>query len=188
MIQTKENITLKLTDLVPYAKNEKIHTQDNLDLIRASLNEIGYVTNIVVDENREILSGHGRYIVLKEDKVESIEVTQVTGLTKIEKDKYRLYDNQTSRTGKYNTELLINTVTDILDGDKDFSITKLGIEGLAESFSQEVMLMDYGKVENKFTSERKDVILIPTAEKERITAILEANEIQYLIGYENIRL
>jgi hypothetical protein len=180
---------MSLKDLIPYAKNEKIHTQDNLDLIRASLVEIGYITNIVVDENNEILSGHGRFIVLKEDKVKEIEVTQITGLTKVEKDKYRLYDNQTSRTGKYNTELLINTVSDILDADKDFSITKLQIEGLAESFSQEVLLMDYGKVENKFQSERKDVILIPTTEKETIIAILEAQGItNYMVGYENIRL
>ena len=88
----KETIVLSVDKIKENSKNEKVHTNENLALIRASLNDVGYLTPIVVDETDTILAGHGRFIVLKETEKE-IEVIKITGLTGLQKDKFRIYDN-----------------------------------------------------------------------------------------------
>lgn len=46
--------------LVPYEKNNKFHSEDQVKKIARSIREIGFRTPILVDENRVILAGHGR--------------------------------------------------------------------------------------------------------------------------------
>lgn len=181
----KETITVPLGDIKPNSQNEKIHTKDNMALIRASMSEIGYITPIVVDESNTILAGHGRYFVMQEDKVKKVEITKVYGLTDNEKNKFRLYDNQSSRTGKYDKELLVNTVGDILESEDMFNISILGIEGLADSFSDEVLTFDLGSTQLKKELNKQRIIIVFPEDTDKARAILEKNGLRHILGDEN---
>jgi ParB-like chromosome segregation protein Spo0J len=46
--------------LIPYERNNKIHTEEQIKKIAKSIKECGFRAPILVDENRVILAGHGR--------------------------------------------------------------------------------------------------------------------------------
>jgi len=181
----KEVVTLKIEDIKPNPKNEKVHTAENLALIRQSLKDIGYVTPIIVDEENVILAGHGRFEVMKEDGYKEIEVLKLTGLSQVEKDKFRIYDNQSARTGHYDNELLVQTVENILEADKDFNISILNIDGLVECFSEDIITLDIGKLKMSEFKEKLKVIIITTSKIDEVKQLLDSKGIDYVEGIDN---
>ena len=158
----KTLIKLNKNELVPNEENEKIHTPENLEMIRASIEATGYITPIIVDEDKNILSGHGRYAVLESGE---IEVLQIVGLSEAEKKKFRLYDNRTAQTGHFDMDLLSKTVEEILELDEDFSVPTLGMKELTEIFGEELTIVNLGDKEpkekaEKDAPERKQVYLV----------------------------
>ena len=60
-IITKEYIEdYDLSILIPYANNNKEHSEEQVDEIIQSIEENGFNDPIIVDEDNIILSGHGR--------------------------------------------------------------------------------------------------------------------------------
>ena len=55
----KEYIKLKLADLIPYENNPR-KNDDAVPYVAESIEQCGYITPIVVDENNVILAGHTR--------------------------------------------------------------------------------------------------------------------------------
>ena len=49
-------------DIKPYEKNPKKHPDSQLKLIALSLKEYGWRQPIVIDNNNEIIVGHGRWL------------------------------------------------------------------------------------------------------------------------------
>jgi len=181
----KETITVALKALKVNPKNEKVHTRDNLRLIAASMDEFGYVNHIIVDEHMEILAGHGRKIVLEERKVKDVEVIRLTGLSNAQKHKFRLYDNQTARTGYMDDELVIETVDEILKEDNEFNLSVLAIDELIATFSDEAANIDLGKavLEKAPSMEKKEALFI-FDEGNLVEKFLRDNAIKYKkVGY-----
>lgn len=181
----KKVVTLKVTDIKPNPKNEKVHTAENLALIRQSLNDIGYVTPIIVDDGNMILAGHGRFEVMQEDGELEIEVVKLTGLKQVQKDKFRIYDNQTARTGHYDNELLVQTVEGILGADADFNISILNIDGLVEGFSEDVLSFDMGKIKMSDFKEQAKVLIVTTDKIDEVKQLLDNKNIEYIEGINN---
>lgn len=57
----------KITDLIPNPKNPRTITEKTLRGLRQSLQDNGYTHRIIVDQNNKILSGHARWLVMKEE-------------------------------------------------------------------------------------------------------------------------
>lgn len=182
----KKVVTLKVADIKTNPKNEKVHTAENLALIRQSLNDIGYVTPIIVDDGNMILAGHGRFEVMKEDGETEIEVVKLTGLKQVQKDKFRIYDNQTARTGHYDNELLVETVEGILGADADFNISILNIDGLVEAFSDDILSFDIGKATlNEIKVQKNKVLVVFSDDVEKLKQLLDSKSYEYVEGAEN---
>lgn len=98
-----QTINIAIKDLKPHPKNPKKHWEEG---IKESIKEFGYLPSIVIDEDNTILLGHGRWKALQELGYDAIQVIQKTGLSKKEKEKLMLIDNQTTIKGGYDQELL----------------------------------------------------------------------------------
>ncbi len=185
MKKKKEIVSVKIADLKPNPKNEKIHTKANLDLIRDSINMFGYVNYIIVDNDMMILAGHGRYYVMKEmDEYKKIEVIMLSGLADVEKTKFRIFDNQSSNLGHYDDELLIDSIEEILGGDKGFDISSLGIDGLVDAFTIEEFRFDLGIVEKSMVDSKKRMIIIITDDIDGAINTIEAEGLKYILAHE----
>lgn len=51
--------------LVPYINNARTHSPEQINKLRASLREFGFVNPIIVDRDYNVLAGHGRLIGAK---------------------------------------------------------------------------------------------------------------------------
>ena len=149
-----------------------------------SIKTVGYVTPIIVDEDNVILAGHGRYEVMRTmEEFAEIEVVQLSGLSQLEKDKFRLYDNQSARTGHYDNELLLGTIENILKADGNFNISILGIDGLADAFSTDVFSFDLGKVSLDKQEEMKRYLIVIDDNIDGAIEMLNSGGYKYSLGY-----
>lgn len=91
----KEFLRMKLADLVPYENNPR-HNEEAVDATIASMQQCGNIDPIEVDEDNVILSGHTRRLALMKMGYEESDVVRVTGLTDLQKKKYRILANKTN--------------------------------------------------------------------------------------------
>lgn len=91
----KTFISLPLSDIKPYENNPR-DNEDAVPDVKRSIEECGYCDPIEVDENNVILSGHTRYLALKELNYNVISVVQISGLNEWQKKKYRILANKTA--------------------------------------------------------------------------------------------
>lgn len=124
----KEYITMRLDDLVPYENNPRIN-EPAVPAVVESIEQVGYVSPIIVDEDNEILAGHTRLKALRQIGEDAVEVLKVTGLSEEQKRKYRLLDNKTNELAVWDTELLALELEDLDFGDFDFEWPDMDIEG-----------------------------------------------------------
>ena len=116
---TKTYETVLLSKLIPYANNPR-KNDDAVPAVEASIEQVGYITPIVVDENYEVLAGHTRLKALNAMGTEEAEVLIVGGLTDEEKRKYRILDNKTGDFAEWDVDLLELELADLDFGDFDF--------------------------------------------------------------------
>ena len=101
----KEFVTLPLDEIIPYENNPR-HNDDAVPDIVASIEQVGDLDPIEIDENNIILSGHTRLKALKQLGEETTDVVRYTGLTEDQKKKYRLLANKTGEKATWDMDLL----------------------------------------------------------------------------------
>ncbi|TAK94643.1 hypothetical protein EPO05_06030, partial [Patescibacteria group bacterium] len=80
--------------LKPYANNAKLHPAKQIKMVADSIKEFGFNQPIVVDQNNEIIVGHGRYLAAKSLGLTDVPVLVKTDLTPVQVMAYRLADNK----------------------------------------------------------------------------------------------
>lgn len=124
-----ERLTMiAIDDLVPYANNAKKHGARQIQQLRASLREFGFVTPVLVDADRNIIAGHGRVEAARAEGMREVPCVLVTDLTDAQRKAYILADNRLSETAEWDPELLrieldgldaLHFDTDIIGFDAD---------------------------------------------------------------------
>ena len=67
-------------DLIPYALNSRTHSDEQVAQLAASIREFGFTNPVLVDEQDNLIAGHGRVLAARKSKMESIPAVIVTGL------------------------------------------------------------------------------------------------------------
>lgn len=118
---------LNKADLKPYANNAKVHTADQIEQIKKSIQEFGFNDPIAVWHDNEIIEGHGRLLAAMEmEDVHTVPVIRLDGLTDKQRRAYMLVHNKLTMNTDFDNELLeieLGDITDIDMGDFGFGIT-----------------------------------------------------------------
>ena len=93
-MNTQKLEQVHIDKLVPYARNARTHSKEQIAQLRASLREFGFVSPAVIDADYNILVGHGRITAAREEGYETVPCVFAENLTEAQKRAYILADNQ----------------------------------------------------------------------------------------------
>ncbi len=112
----------------PYKNNPKIHKDKQVAQISSSIREFMFTNPILLDEQYEILAGHGRYMAAKELKLETVPCIILDHLSNEQKRAYRIADNKLTELGKWDEDLLALEFSDLSNLDLGFDLSITGFE------------------------------------------------------------
>src|SRR5699024_361731 len=72
--------------LVPYINNARTHSPEQINKLRASLREFGFVNPIIVDRDYNVLAGHGRLIGAKAEGYKEVPCVFVDEMTEAKEE------------------------------------------------------------------------------------------------------
>lgn len=112
--------------LSPYENNAKLHPDSHIEQIANSIEEFTFLDPVAVDENGEILEGHGRLLAAKKRGDSTIPVIQITGLSDAQKVAYRLAHNKLTMNTGFDPDMLKLDFQFLQDEGFDWDLTGFG--------------------------------------------------------------
>jgi len=88
-----------INKLIPYINNARTHSPEQINKLRASLREFGFVNPVIVDKDFNIIAGHGRVEAAKAEHLTEVPCVFVEHLTEAQKKAYIIADNRMALDG-----------------------------------------------------------------------------------------
>ena len=118
-------------DLVPYARNARTHSPEQVDQIAGSIKEWGWTVPVLVDEEGGLIAGHGRVMAAKKLGLQEIPVMVASGWSEAQKRAYVLADNKLALNAGWDNDLLKVELEGLKELDFDLDLTGFGADELA---------------------------------------------------------
>lgn len=113
---------VNIDKLVPYARNARTHSKEQILQLRASLREFGFVNPVIVDKDLNIIAGHGRVLAAKEEGITEVPCVFAEHLTEAQKRAYIIADNRLALNAGWDVEMLSVEIADLQGADFDISL------------------------------------------------------------------
>jgi DNA modification methylase len=94
-------------------KNSRTHSMRQIEAIARSIQELGFIAPIVVDEHQVILAGHGRWLAGKLLKLRLVPVIVASGLNQAQRRAYLLADNKLAERAGWDRNALAVELTEL---------------------------------------------------------------------------
>ena len=127
---TPEIRMVAVASLIPYARNARTHSEDQVAQIAASIAEFGFTNPILTDGERGVIAGHGRLAAARKLELTEVPVIELTHLSAIQKKAYILADNRIAANAGWDDELLGVELTELKDAGFDLELMGFGDEEL----------------------------------------------------------
>lgn len=109
--------------LVPYARNARTHSDEQISQIAASIKEWGWTTPVLVDETGGIIAGHGRILAAQRLKMTEIPVMVAKGWSDAKKRAYIIADNKLAMNAGWDEQMLALELGEIGELGFDLELT-----------------------------------------------------------------
>jgi DNA modification methylase len=96
--------------LVPYARNARTHSPEQVAQIAASIVEFGFVNPILVDTDSGIIAGHGRLLAARKLGLVDVPVVVLDHLNETQRRAYILADNKIALNAGWDDAMLADEV------------------------------------------------------------------------------
>ena len=117
-------------DLIPYARNSRTHSAEQVAQIAASIREFGSTNPVLIDGENGIIAGHGRVLAahkLGENQVPTIELSHMSDT---QKRAYIIADNKLALNAGWDNEMLALEMDDLKETGFDLSFTGFSIDDI----------------------------------------------------------
>ncbi|WP_257285167.1 ParB/Srx family N-terminal domain-containing protein [Endozoicomonas sp. SESOKO1] len=121
----------KVSDLIPYVNNSRVHDEEQIIQICSSIKEFGFTNPVLIDGENGVIAGHGRLMAAKKLELKTVPCIVLADLTEAQKKAYVIADNQIALNSSWDMEKL-NLEMESLEA-VDFDLDLLGFD---ENFFQ----------------------------------------------------
>jgi DNA modification methylase len=108
--------------LVPYARNARTHSDEQVAQIAASIKEFGFTSPLLVDGDNGILAGHGRLAAARKLGLIEVPVIELAHLSPQQRKAYILADNRLALNAGWDEDLLKLELSELADLDFDLDL------------------------------------------------------------------
>ena len=122
----------KVAELIPYARNARTHSPEQIAQIAASIKEWGFTNPVLIDETDGIIAGHGRVLAAQLIGLVDVPTMTATGWTEAQKRAYVIADNKLALNAGWDNEMLAVEFGDLSALDFDLTLTGFGEGELAD--------------------------------------------------------
>lgn len=105
-VAVKDLPTIRIDELIPYENNAKIHGEEQIKQLRRSLREFGFVSPVLIDEDKNLIAGHGRVEAARAEGMTEVPYVLVSDLTDAQRRAYIIADNRLAETGEWDAARL----------------------------------------------------------------------------------
>jgi DNA modification methylase len=112
-----------ISELIPYARNSRTHSDAQVAQIAASIREWGWTMPILVDEDGNVIAGHGRIMAAQKLGIADVPCMTATGWSEAKRRAYVIADNKLALNAGWDDEMLRVEFGELRDLDFDLSLT-----------------------------------------------------------------
>lgn len=116
---------LSVETLIPYAKNARTHSDEQVAQIAGSIKEFGFNNPVLVDKDNSIIAGHGRLMAARKLGMDKVPVVQLEHMTEAQRKAYVLADNRIALNSGWDTSMLTLELQELKD---DIDLSLLGFD------------------------------------------------------------
>lgn len=135
-----------INDLAPYLHNARVHSDEQIEQLAASIKQWGWTIPVLVDEDNGIIAGHGRIMAARKIGLADVPVMVARGWTEEKKRAYCLADNQIALNAFWDTEILDFELGELVAAGLDLSVAGFSVEDLVidDGGEDDIITMDEG--------------------------------------------
>ena len=127
------NIEHMATDaLVPYARNSRTHSPEQVAQIAASIREYGFTNPVLIDANNILIAGHGRVMAAQHLGLPTVPAIRLAHLTDAQRRAYVIADNKLAENAGWDMATLAREIEDLIEFDYDLSLLGFDPETLED--------------------------------------------------------
>ena len=116
---------LSVETLIPYAKNARTHSDEQVAQIAGSIKEFGFNNPVLIDKENSIIAGHGRLLAARKLGMDKVPVVQLEHMTEAQRKAYVLADNRIALNSGWDTGMLSLELQELKD---DIDLSLLGFD------------------------------------------------------------
>ena len=147
---------LALDALIPYARNSRTHSDEQVAQIAGSIREFGFTNPVLIDGEGGIIAGHGRVMAARKLGLDNVPCIRLAHLTEAQKRAYIIADNKLALNAGWDDEMLALEFEELRGEDFDLSLTGFDAEeldalmGEAEGGEYDDETLDNGSLADRF--------------------------------------
>ncbi len=115
--------TVLVSDLIPYARNSRTHSDVQVNKIASSIKEFGFLNPVLIDKDNGIIAGHGRVMAAQKLGLKEVPVLQIGHLSDTQKRAYIIADNRLALDAGWDEEMLRVEFADLADNGFNLELT-----------------------------------------------------------------
>lgn len=152
--------TVFVSDLIPYARNSRTHSEVQVNKIASSIKEFGFLNPVLIDKDNGIIAGHGRVMAAQKLGLKEVPVLQIGHLSETQKRAYIIADNRLALDAGWDDEMLRVEIAEL--EDLGFNLELTGFEvGELESIKLEQTTEDLSGDKNNISSLSERFLISP---------------------------
>jgi len=176
---------VSVDSLIPYARNSRTHSDEQVAQIAASIREFGFLNPIIVDGDNGIIAGHGRVLAAQKLKIDQLPCIEANHLTEAQRKAYVIADNKLALNAGWDNELLRIELDELKGLGFDVTLTGFDLDEIDLLTVNEGEELDSELDIDKYTSKIEAPIYEIKGEKPPISELYDNSKTGDL--YEKIK-
>lgn len=131
-----------VSDLIPYIRNARTHSESQIAQIAASIKEFGFLSPILIAEDNTILAGHGRLAAARKLGLKQVPCVKESHLTETQRRAYIIADNKLSLNAGWDEDMLAIELSELQGADFDLDLLGFDESELASIFEEDKEVKD----------------------------------------------